>query len=111
MRRAIGVALATLSDARTAAAFSGTNGAIDALRGGTYIVSERSVRFVNARVVTDALANGTQEIGRRTTRTHLLLGGHGVLSSRLTLRAKGTTTRITGTVGGRRVRTEVRSTQ
>ncbi len=60
--RAVGVALATVSDARTAAAFSGT-GSIDALRGGTYVVAERSVRFVDARVVTDAVANGTQTTG------------------------------------------------
>jgi hypothetical protein len=104
VRRAIEVALATLSDARSAAAFSGMTGAIDALRGGTYVVSERSVRFAAARVVTDAVANGTQTIGRRTTRTHLRLRGPGVPPSQLTLRATGTTTRITGTVAGRRVR-------
>jgi pimeloyl-ACP methyl ester carboxylesterase len=103
VRRAINVALATLSDARTAAAFSGGTGTIDALRGGTYVVSERKVRFVDAQVVTDAVANGTQKIHGQTSRSQLRLGGHGVLRSRLIVRSKGTITRITGTVGGHRV--------
>jgi pimeloyl-ACP methyl ester carboxylesterase len=109
VRRAIGVALATLSDAHSAAAFSGMTGAIDALRGGTYVVSARSVRFADARVVTDAVANGTQTIGRRTTRTHLRLRGPGVPPSQLTLRATATTTRITGTVDGHRLTARVTS--
>jgi pimeloyl-ACP methyl ester carboxylesterase len=109
VRRAIGVALATLRDAHAAAAFSATTGAIDALRGGTYVVRERSVRFLDARVVTDAVANGTQRIGRRAIRTHLRLRGDGVPPSHLTLRTTGTSTSITGTVAGRRVRAEVPS--
>ena len=101
VRRAINVALATVRDA---AAFSGATGTVDALRGGTYVIGERSVRFVNARVVTDAVANGTQTIRRRTTRTRLRLRGPGVPPARLTIRATEATTRITGTVAGRRVR-------
>jgi hypothetical protein len=104
------VALATVSDARTAAAFSGAAGTIDALRGGTYVVSERSVRFVDARVVTDAVANGTQKIHARTARTHLRLRGHGIPRARLTLRSTETVTRVTGTVGGHHVRVQVPST-
>jgi hypothetical protein len=107
LRRAIGVALATIRDARTAVEFSGMTGSIDALRGGTYVVSERSVRFVDARVVTDAVANGTQKTHGRTTRTHLRLRGHGIPRARLTLRSTGTVTRITGTVAGRRVKARV----
>jgi pimeloyl-ACP methyl ester carboxylesterase len=110
VRRAVGVALATLSDARTAAAYSGMTGPIDALRGGTYVVGERRVRFVNARVVTDAEANGTQRIGRRATRTRLRLRGHGVPPAQLTLISAGSTTRVTGTVAGRRVALRFAST-
>jgi len=108
--RAVGVALATVSDARTAAAFSGATGSIDALRGGTYVVGERSGRFVDARVVTDAVANGTQKTHHHVTRTRLRLRGHGVPPSRLTLRSTGTTTRITGTVAGHRIRPRVTAT-
>jgi hypothetical protein len=111
VRRAINVALATVSDARSVVAFSGMTGPIDALRGGTYVVSERRVRFVDAQVVTDAVANGTQAIGPRTTRTRLRLGGPGVPPARLTLRATGTITRITGTVAGHHVRARVASTR
>jgi hypothetical protein len=68
------------------------------------------VRFVNARVVTDASANGTQTIGRGATRTRLQLRGHGVPPAQLTLLSAGTTTRITGTVAGRRVALRIGST-
>jgi len=110
VRRAVAVALATLRDARTAAVYSGMTGPIDALRGGTYLVSKRRVRFVNARVVTDATANGAQEIGRGATRARLRLRGHGVLPAQLTLISAGTTTRVTGTVAGRRVALRFAST-
>ena len=110
VRRAVGVALATIADARMAAASSGLDGTLDALRGGTYVLSQDRVRFVNARVVTDATANGTQTIGRRATRTRLRLRGHGVPPAQLTLRSAGTTTRITGTVAGRRVALRIVST-
>ena len=103
VRRAVSVALATLADARMAATATGLGGTLDALRGGTYVATQDKVRFVNARVVTDATANGTQKIGRRVTRTRLRLRGHGVPPAQLTLRSTGTTTRITGTVAGRRV--------
>lgn len=103
VRRAVSVALATLADARTAAALSGMTGRVDALRGGTYVLSQRRVRFVAARVVTDAIVNGTQEIRQRITRTQLRLRGPGVPASQLTLRSAERTTHITGTVAGRRV--------
>jgi hypothetical protein len=103
VRRAILVALATLADERTAAAYSGMTGVIDALRGGTYVVAPDRVRFVGARVVTDATASGTLEIGPRSTRARLRLRGRGVRRSRLTLRTVRRTTRITGTVGRRHV--------
>jgi hypothetical protein len=77
---------------------------------GTYVVSQDRVRFLNARVVTDATANGTQTIDRRTTRTRLRLRGHGVPPAQLTLRSTGTTTTITGTVAGRRVALRIVST-
>jgi pimeloyl-ACP methyl ester carboxylesterase len=107
VRRAIGVALATIRDARTAAEFSGMTGAIDALRGGTYVVAERSVRFADARVVTDAVANGIQRTRGRTTRSRLRLHGPGVPSARLTVRSTAKITRITGTVAGHRIRARV----
>jgi hypothetical protein len=103
VRRAIGVALATIADARMAVVTSGLDGTLDALRGGTYVVSEDRVRIVKARVVSDAVASGAQKIGRRVTRTRLRLRGSGVPAARLRLRSAGTTTRITGTVAGRRV--------
>jgi hypothetical protein len=79
-------------------------GTIDALRGGTYVVSQHRVRFVAARVVTDAAAaDGTLQTSHRATRTSLRLHGHGVPRSRLALRTAGRTTRITGTVGRRHV--------
>jgi hypothetical protein len=36
-----------------------------------YVLTEDGVRFEAARMVTDAVAYGTQEIGRRATRTRL----------------------------------------
>jgi pimeloyl-ACP methyl ester carboxylesterase len=101
VRRAVAVALATLADERAIAAYSGLTGTIDALRGGTYAVSQDRVRFVAARVVTDATADGTLQISRRGTRARLRLRGRGVPRSRLALRTAGRTTRITGTVGRR----------
>jgi hypothetical protein len=55
------------------------------------------VRFVGARVVSDARADGTFDVGSGIAR--LRLRGHGVPRAELTL----TTTRATGTVAGRRV--------
>lgn len=103
VRRAIRVALATLADERNIVAYSGLTGTVDALRGGTYVVAPNQVRFVAARVVTDAATYGTLEIGRRSTRARLQLRGPGVPRSRLALSTAGRTTRITGTVGRRRV--------
>jgi len=76
----------------------------------TLLVGERSVRFVNARVVTDAVANGTQTIHGHVTRARLRLRGHGVPPARLTLRSTGATTRVTGTVAGHRIRPRVTAT-
>ena len=103
VRRALAVALATLADEQAIAAYSGLTGTIDALRGGTYTVSQDRVRFVAARVVSDATADGTLQKRRRGTRARLRLGGPGVPRSRLALRTAGSTTHITGTVGRRRV--------
>jgi hypothetical protein len=110
VRRAVAVALATLADERALVAYSDMSGTLDALRGGTYIVRQDRVRFVAARVVTDATANGTETIGRRVTRTRLRLRGRGVPSARLALRSAGTTTRVTGTVAGQRVALRFAST-
>lgn len=103
VRWAVGVALATIADAQMAAAATGLDGTLDALRGGTYAATQDRVRFVDARVVTDATANGTQVIGHRATRTRLRLHGHGVPPARLTIVSGTRTTRVTGTVAGRRV--------
>jgi pimeloyl-ACP methyl ester carboxylesterase len=103
VRLAIGVALATIADAQSLAAYSGMTGRLDALRGGTYVFGPRGVRFLNARVVTDAVANGTQTTQRHVIRTTLRLRGRGVPASHLTIRTAGKTTRVTGTVGGYRV--------
>jgi hypothetical protein len=82
-RRAVAVARATLADERAVVAYSGTTGTIDALRGGTYVVAPNRVRFVAARVVTDATDYGTLQISRRGTLTRLRLRGRGVTRSRL----------------------------
>ena len=111
VRRAVGVALATIADARMAAAASGLDGTLDALRGGTYVVSQDRVRFVHARVVSDAFADGTQTTGRRMSRARLQLHGAGVPAAQLTLRTAKTTTRITGTVAGQRVALRLPSTK
>jgi pimeloyl-ACP methyl ester carboxylesterase len=103
VRRAVAVALATLADERTAATYSGMTGTIDALRGGTYLVAANRVRFIAARVVTDATANGTLEIGRHATRARLLLQGRGVAPSRLTVQTAGRKIRVTGMVGRRHI--------
>jgi pimeloyl-ACP methyl ester carboxylesterase len=107
VRRAIAVALATLADERTVADYSGLTGAIDALRGGTYVVSEDRVRFRSARVVRDAAVDGTLKIGPLATRADLRLRGRGVRRSKLTVRTSGGTTRITGTVGGTQVKVKL----
>ena len=74
-------------------------GAIDALRGGTYLVTTNRVRFVSARVVTDATANGTLEIGRRATRAQLQLRGPAVPPSQLILQTSRRTIRIVARSG------------
>jgi hypothetical protein len=62
---------------------------------------------VYARVVTDAVASGTQIIRSRVTVTRLRLSGPAVVPSRLTLRSSPMTTRITGTVGLRRMNVRI----
>ena len=104
VRRAVGVALATLADARMAAGASPFCGTLDALRGGTYDVGAGRVRFVHARVVRDATVAGT----RRGRRARLRVHGRGVPSARLRLRRTAHGTRVTGTVAGRQVRLRVR---
>ena len=111
VRRAVAVALATLADERTAAAYSGMTGVIDALRGGTYAVGENRVRFIAARVVTDAVANGTLESGPGDGRARLSLRGRGVPRAQLALRATARTISITGSVGSRRVNVEVATSE
>jgi pimeloyl-ACP methyl ester carboxylesterase len=110
VRRAVAVALATLADERALVAYSDLSGTLDALRSGTYIVGQDRVRFVAARVVTDATATGTETIGRRVTRTTLRLRGRGVPPARLALRSAGRTTRVTGTVAGQHVALHFAST-
>ena len=104
VRRAVGVALATIADAKAAIA-SGGEGTLDALRGGTYVVSGSRLRFAGARVVDDARVDGRQ-IGKQA---RLRIRGRGVPSARLTVRITGTTSRVTGTVAGRRVALRVPS--
>jgi pimeloyl-ACP methyl ester carboxylesterase len=99
VRRAVAVALATMADARMAAASSGLGGTLDALRGGTYVLTGPKVRFVGASVVSDAVVDGVQ----RGARAHLRMHGRGVPTSRLTLRSSRRVTRVTGTVAGRQV--------
>jgi pimeloyl-ACP methyl ester carboxylesterase len=103
VRRVVRVALATIADARRIATYSGMTDQLDALRGGVYDVSARRVRFIDAQVVTDAAADGTQTKRGRVTLTRLRLRGRGVAASKLTLRSSAGTTRITGSVGGHRV--------
>jgi pimeloyl-ACP methyl ester carboxylesterase len=103
VRRAIAVALATLVDERRIATYSHMTGTLDALRGGTYVVLPGRVRFVDARIVTDAAANGALEIGNHARRARLRLHGRGVPPSRLVLRTARKKTHITGKVGSRHV--------
>ena len=103
VRRAVAVALATLADERQIATFSGMTGTLDALRGGTYVVAPGRVRFVGARVVSDAAATGSLEIGPRARNALLRLRGRGVARSRLALRSAGEATHVTGKVGRRHV--------
>lgn len=99
VRRAVGVALATVADARMAAATSGLTGTLNALRGGTYVIGDGQVRFDGARVVRDAVVDGTQT----GARARLRVRGHGVPPARLTLDVGRRATRVTGSVGGRHV--------
>jgi hypothetical protein len=102
VRRAVRVALA-MADERTVSTYSGMTGVLDALRGGTYVVAPTEVRFVAARVVSDATADGTWQLTGRGTPAQLRLRGRGVPPSLLTVRKVRRTTRITGTVGRRHV--------
>jgi pimeloyl-ACP methyl ester carboxylesterase len=104
VRRAVAVALATLADERGVASYSGMSGRLDALRGGTYVVSSHRVRFVAARVVADASVSGTAT----AKRARLRLAGHGIVPARLTLVTARGMTRVEGTVGGARVHLRVR---
>jgi pimeloyl-ACP methyl ester carboxylesterase len=110
VRRAVAVALATIADAQAVAEFAQIIGRFDALRAGDYVATQRGLRIEGARVVRDAAANGTLKIRRRGTRTRLRLRGRGVRPARLTLRSRRRTTRITGTVAGRRVALRVPAT-
>jgi hypothetical protein len=82
---------------------------VNALRGGTYVPTANGLRFESARVVTDALASGTQTNGRYGTLTRLRLSGPAVARAVLRLRSAGRTTRITGRVGSHRVALRVRT--
>jgi pimeloyl-ACP methyl ester carboxylesterase len=101
VRRALAVALATLADQRAAAGAFGELGAVDALRGGTYVRQGHQVRLRAARVVVDARADGLLELRGRAVQARLRLRGRGVPAARLALRTAGATTRVTGTVGRR----------
>jgi hypothetical protein len=103
VRRAVAVALATVADAQAATEIAPVPLPVSALRGGTYVPTAHGLRFVRARVVTDAVASGTQTTTPRLTITRLQLSGPAVPHARLTLRSEGATTRITGTVSGRRI--------
>ena len=103
VRRAIAVALATLADERMLVAYSGLTGTLDGLRGGTYVVGANRARFVAARVVTDAAADGTLRIGRASSRARLRLRGPGVPRSRLDLRVTANAVDVSGSVGNRHV--------
>jgi hypothetical protein len=103
VRRAVAVALATVADAQAATEIAPIPIPVSALRGGTYVPTAHGLRIVRARVVTDAVASGTQTVGSRVTVTRLRLSGPAVGQCRLTIRSTPTTTRIRGTVGGRRI--------
>jgi pimeloyl-ACP methyl ester carboxylesterase len=103
VRRAVAVALATIADAESVAQYTQFIGRFDALRGGGYEATKSGLRIEGARVVTDAVANGTLNRRRGVTRARLRLRGPAVAPAQLTLHRAGKTTRITGTVAGRRV--------
>jgi hypothetical protein len=95
----VGVALATVADAANAAAVAGIGGTLDALRGGTYEIAGTRVRFDAARVVHDAVTDGTSTGRAARLRVH----GSGVPRARLTLRLSRRAVRVRGRVGGARV--------
>ena len=95
VRRAVGVALATIADARMAARLTQLTGTLGALRGGSYSVSGRGVDFTGAKVVRDAVVDGSQHGHRARLRVH----GPGVPRARLTIRGR----HVTGTVAGHRI--------
>jgi pimeloyl-ACP methyl ester carboxylesterase len=99
VRRAVGVALATLADAANTVAVTGVGGTLDALRGGTYTVDRRTVTFNGARVVRDAIVDGKRQGDVARMRIH----GRGVPRSRLTLTSGHHAVRVDGTVGRRHV--------
>jgi hypothetical protein len=103
VRRAVGIALATVADARMAVTLTGLSGTLDALRGGTYVVSAGQVRFAPRARRPRAVVDGT----KRGPRARLRIHGRGVPSALLGLRRTRRGMRVTGTVGGRRVELQV----
>jgi pimeloyl-ACP methyl ester carboxylesterase len=103
VRRVVAVALATVADAKAVTAIAPIPVPLSALRGGTYVPTAHGLRFARARVVTDAVASGSQITRSRVTVTRLRLRGPAVVHAQLTLLTAGPATRITGMVGRRRV--------
>jgi hypothetical protein len=89
VRRAVAVALATIADAESVARYAQFIGRFDALRGGRYVATKGGLRIEGARVVTDAVANGTLNRRRDVIRARLRLRGVAVAPARLTLHRAG----------------------
>ena len=109
VRRVVAVALATVADAKAVTAIAPISVPLNALRGGTYLPTANGLRFDRTRVVTDAIASGTQTTSSRGTVTRLRLHGSAIARSQLTLRSTRKSTRITGTVGRRHVNLRLRT--
>ena len=84
---------------RQATIITGLDGTLDALRGGRYLVGAEGLRFIGARVVSDAVVDGFE----RGNRARLRVSGSGVPSAKLVVESHPHTTRVTGTVAGRNV--------
>lgn len=87
-RRARAVARATAADVLATAELTQLFGVVGALRGGTYTATRTGIRIDRARVVKDAVADGTLRLDGDTATVRLRVRGRGVPSTRITLRAK-----------------------
>lgn len=86
--RARAVARATAADALATAEVTQLFGVVGGLRGGTYTATRTGIRIDKARVVTDAVADGTLRLDGNTAVVRLRVRGRTVEPTRITLRIR-----------------------